>query len=231
MSPRHRQHGLLDDQVRERTRGSARTPLWLYAVVVVPVAVLLLAAALQNRVPVDWLLRDGMAVAFEEQTGAFYFGALSYLGIYVLATAGGAALLGALVLHADGPARRPTAALLAAGGGWTILIAVDDLLMIHEMGERFPGGELVIVAGYGAALLAYLVAFRHVLRRTDPGLLLLALAALGFSVAVDLVLDSLAAPVVLLEDGAKLLGVVAWSALQIRLAFRALRDDIDPGAR
>ena len=64
--------------------------------------------------------------------------------------------------------------------------------------------------------------FRDVIiRDLDVGLLLLAVGSLGISLVTDL----LVAPTqssVLVEDGAKLLGLVAWSAFGLRTALFAL---------
>ena len=104
----------------------------------------------------------------------------------------------------------------------TLVLALDDLLLLHEAAAFAPGAGVLVAAAYGLAFLRFIVRFRDVIiRDLDVGLLLLAVGSLG----VSLVTDVLVAPTqssVLVEDGAKLLGLVAWSAFGLRTALFAL---------
>ena len=102
------------------------------------------------------------------------------------------------------------------------MLVLDDLLLLHEAAAFAPWAGALVAAAYGLAFLRFVVRFRDViLRDLDVGLLLLAVGSLG----VSLVTDVLVAPTqssVLVEDGAKLLGLVAWSAFVLRTALFAL---------
>ena len=104
----------------------------------------------------------------------------------------------------------------------TLVLVLDDLLLLHEAAAFAPWAGALVAAAYGLAFLRFVVRFRDViLRDLDVGLLLLAVGSLG----VSLVTDLLVAPTqssVLVEDGAKLLGLVAWSAFGLRTALFAL---------
>ena len=104
----------------------------------------------------------------------------------------------------------------------TLVLVLDDLLLLHEAAAFAPWAGALVAAAYGLAFLRFVVRFRDViLRDLDVGLLLLAVGSLGLSLVTDL----LVAPTqssVLVEDGAKLLGLVAWSAFVLRTALFAL---------
>ena len=58
--------------------------------------------------------------------------------------------------------------------------------------------------------LAYLVLNARRLIRHEPWLLILSLSAFAFSVGIDQVFASIEPIYVVVEDGAKLIGIVAW---------------------
>ena len=115
----------------------------------------------------------------------------------------------------------------------TLVLVVDDLLLLHEAAAFAPLAGVLTAAAYGLAFLRFVVRFRDVIvRELDVGLLLLAVGAFGVSAVTDL----LVAPTqtsVFVEDGAKLLGLVAWSAFGLRttlFAFGQTRARADAGA-
>lgn len=211
------------------SRTLARTPPEVYLAVVLPVVVAIAATALQPWLPPSDLLRDSQVVAAAHAGSSPAYGLLSNVGIVVLALSGGAACIARLILR-GAPAPQPQ--LLTWTAVLSMVLVLDDLLLLHEAAAFALGAGALVAAGYGLAFLCFVVRFRDViLRDLDAGLLLLAVGALGVSVVTDLLVAPTQSSVVV-EDGAKLLGLVAWSAFVLRASFSALwhRRTADPGA-
>ncbi|MBM7505984.1 hypothetical protein ACFPER_02630 [Agromyces aurantiacus] len=199
--------------------GIARTPAPVYVAVIAPVVIAVIAAATQPWLRPTDLVRDSQAVAVAHGDANTAYGLLSNLGIVAIAIASGAALVGWLATRGRGEA-------LGAMLGWSaalgLVLALDDLLLLHETATLTPWAGATFVAAYGVGFLVYLARFQEVIReRLDPGLLLLAMAAFGGSAMVDLLLSPTQASV-LVEDGTKLLGIAAWSAFVVRASLTAL---------
>lgn len=195
-----------------------RTPAYVYVAVVAPVAIAVVAAATQPWLPPSHLLRDSQVVAGLHGDSSPAYGLLSNLGILALAVASGMALLGWLIARRTGDELGP---LLAWSFALGLVFVLDDLLLLHEAASGASWTGIAIAAGYGIAFLAYLARFRDVARRRlDGGMLLIAIAAFAGSAVVDLLVDPTQASV-LIEDGAKLLGIMAWSVFVARAAILA----------
>ncbi|WP_448811830.1 hypothetical protein [Agromyces bauzanensis] len=211
-------------------RARANTPATVYLAVVLPVVIALVAAAVQPWLPASDLLRDSQAVAAAHGDEHTAYGLLSNVGILVMALAAGAALVGWLVLRvtpvataAATPTPNPFRQLLAWSAVMSLVFVLDDLLLLHETAAFLPGIGVLFGAAYALLFLRYVVRFRTTIRdELDAGLLVLAVAALAASVLVDVVMEPTEWSV-LIEDGAKLLGIVAWSAFVLRAALTALR--------
>ena len=115
----------------------------------------------------------------------------------------------------------------------TAVLLVDDLYTLHKSATRINWrfNELVVFGLYGAMLLYFLVRFRARIMKTDYVPLLLAFAFLGVSFATDQLVGNQGdtSYAILVEDGAKLLGIVSWlvyfartcmQQVQSRLALR-----------
>ena len=207
----------------------SRTPPGVYLAVVVPVVVVIAATSLQPWLPPSDLLRDSQVVAAGHAGESPAYGLISNVGIVVVALSSGAAATGRLILHdAPGPERR----LLAWTAALSLVLVLDDLLLLHEAAAFMPWTAALVGGAYALAFLRFVIQFRDmIIRDLDVGLLLLAVGSLGVSVVTDV----LVAPTqssVLVEDGAKLLGLVAWSAFVLRTALFALghRRSAGPGA-
>ena len=197
----------------------SRTPPGVYLAVALPVVMVIAATALQPWLPPSDLLRDSQVVAAGHGGESPAYGLISNMGIVVVALSSGAAATGWLILH-DAPA--PERRLLAWIAALSLVLVLDDLLLLHEAAAFTPWAGALVGGAYGFAFLRFVMQFRDmILRDRDVGLLLLAVGSLG----VSLVTDVLMAPTqlsVLVEDGAKLLGLVAWSAFVLRTALFAL---------
>ena len=220
MSPSHPRPPV----VTRTMRALARTPRATYAAVVAPVALLLVAVALQPWLPPSHLLRDSQVVAIAHGNPHAAYGLVSNLGILVMALTSGAALLGWIALRAA-PGRMRS--LLGGAGLLSLAVVLDDLLLLHETFTFATWARLAFIVAYAGAFAWFLVRFRALIeQRLDLGLLVLAGAALGSSLLVDAALEATQLSV-LLEDGAKLLGFVAWSAFVVRAALVALGSRAD----
>jgi hypothetical protein len=197
----------------------SRTPPGVYLVVVLPVVVVMAATVLQPWLPPSDLLRDSQVVAARHSGASPAYGLISNVGIVILALSSGGAAIARVLLH---EARAPWPRLLLWIVALTLVLALDDLLLLHEAAAFAPGAGALVAAAYGLAFLRFILRFRDVIvRDLDVGLLLLAVGSFG----VSLVTDLLVAPTqssLLVEDGAKLLGLVAWSAFGLRTALIAL---------
>lgn len=196
----------------------SRTPPTVYLAVLFPVVVVMAATVLQPWLPPSDLLRDSQAVAAGQAGASPAYGLVSNVGIVVLTLSSGGAALGWLVLHeAPAPWRR----LLLWAAVLTLVLVLDNLLLLHEAAAFAPGSGVLVAAAYGLAFLRFVVRFRDaIVRDLDAGLLLLAVGSLGFSLVADLLVAPTQASV-LVEDGAKLLGLLAWSAFVLRTALLA----------
>ncbi|WP_159605400.1 hypothetical protein [Agromyces humi] len=198
----------------------ARTPPRVYASVVLPVAVLLAAAAVQPWLAPSDLMRDSQVIAARHDAASPAYGLVSNLGIVVLVLSSGAAATARLILR---DARAPWPGLLLWMAVLSLVLALDDLLLLHEAATFAPWTGAVVAAAYGFAFLRFVLAFRSlIVRGLDVGLLLLAVGSFGVSAATDLAVAATQASV-LVEDGAKLLGLVAWSAFVLRAVLAASR--------
>ncbi|MGR0218744.1 hypothetical protein [Agromyces sp. ZXT2-6] len=214
---------------RAFARAADRTPALAYAAAVVPVALVVVAVATQPWMPPTDLVRDSQAVAVLRGSANTVHGMVSNLGIVAMAAAAGAALLSAVATTHRGD-RLPR--VLAWGGGLTLAVALDDLLLLHEAATFAAWMPKLIVVAYAAAFGVYLWRFRvEILRHLDVGLLAIAMLALGTSALVDAFAEPATVASVLVEDGAKLLGFAAWSAFLIRGALIALRGGRASGSR
>ncbi len=196
----------------------AGTPAVVYVGVAAPVAVAVVAAATQPWLPPSDLTRDSQAVAAAYGATSPAYGLLSNLGVIVMAVACGMTLIGWLAArsHED-----PIASLLAWTSGLSLAFVLDDLLLLHESTAFGPWAPVGAAAAYAVAFVIFLARYQEQIRaRLDGGLLLLALAAFAVSATVD-VLASPTQATVLAEDGAKLLGIVAWSVFVGRAAVAA----------
>ncbi|WP_438853841.1 hypothetical protein [Agromyces sp. M3QZ16-3] len=199
-----------------------RTPPWLLAAIAAAVVIAMAVVVTQPwMVPTD-LVRDAQVVAAARGAASPAYGLVSNLGIVGMLLAAGAACA-ALALR---PRRQDVRRLLAWSLTLTLVVASDDLLLLHETAAFGPGSGLVLAAAYAVAFVAFAARFRElIVQRFDPALLAAMFAGLGTSAVVDVLVDPATRASVLVEDGAKLLGLLAWSAFVARAAFLTLRAD------
>lgn len=161
-----------------------------------------------------------------------YLGFLSHAGGLLWIAAAAVGLFVASVLPRDNDAR----VVLYLAGGIALIFGLDDVYMFHDfLAPKLLGIPEKIVYLLYAVMVIYLI---RVVRRR-PGmrghlLFMVALAAMGLSVGVD-VLDSrgwfpLPDPY-LLEDSLKIIGVVFWLGFLVVLATAVLAGSQSPDSR
>lgn len=190
---------------------------------VLAVAAFVLAAEVTDR-PLSDFTRDPTSAA----GASFLLGYASNLMVAVWLSGGIAALVAAAALAAAGD--RPGARPFWATGALTLVLTADDLFQLHEEALPYYLGlpQLLVIGAYGAATLAVGVAHRRWIAAHGWPLLALALALLGCSVLTDALEAEGSLVGRLLEDGAKLVGVTAWTAFLARAAVRTLGGRLRP---
>lgn len=188
----------------------------------------------QSFVSVGDITRDPAAIAEHPP----YFGALSNLSILLWSASAAVCFLSGALLkvlqpisqhtsrpisHAQVPAHRQlwltdAPAFFTTFAYLNALLCLDDTYLLHEaiLPNRLPVihiPEKVVVLMYAAALLAAIVRFWPLLKRTQLWLfglcLLLFLTAAGLDQVIPKRLE-FAETTFLVEDGCKLLGVFLW---------------------
>lgn len=181
-----------------------------------------LAAAIgQDVVEHEELLLDPVTVGGLP----WYTGLVSQLGVVCWAIAATVAGCGGFV--ASLVARRGAARFLISGGALGVLLLLDDLFQLHAvLLPRWLGiPKQAIVAGYGVAAAAWIIANRAELLRTRLHLLAASALAFGTSVGADVVGTGHGTWLVV-EDGGKLLGVLAWAGYFIATSADIVRSAV-----
>ncbi|QPC82007.1 hypothetical protein G4Y79_20305 [Phototrophicus methaneseepsis] len=219
--------------------------LWVY----IPIGIFFLILTFQRSVPVSMLIND----TTYEGGVPFYTGFISNLGILIWMSAAAICYFTYLLLRSypDHPARQ----FLLASSLLSFYLTVDDLFLLHDdVFLNYVGvSEPVVFTLYIVLVGIYFLSFRHLLRRSEYVLMLLAAIFFFISLAVDnlhellpgvytALGDATGNPIVvvdgvqkaatgtmsniryLLEDGAKFLGIVAWSLFFVRYCMVQIRD-------
>lgn len=186
------------------------------------------AAALTALAPIAELVTGGSIETMEllsdpaELTGApWYLGALSSITLLVWAAGAALHLVAGTALR--GRTGRLGAALLCLGA-ITVVLALDDLLLLHEIFFPWVLGtpEVVTFALYAVGIGGVvMVARRELMAQPEVGVLALALVALGASVVLDVVGPDLTLRRVV-EEGLKLLGALAWALFPAQVLVRSV---------
>lgn len=159
-------------------------------------------------------------------------GAVSNLGILLWAAPAAISLFAGAIARSNNGG--DAAGFLLASGGLSAFLCCDDFFQIHEdlMDRYFGIDEKVVYGALGIAVLTYLVRYRRLILSTHCSMLILAILLLGTSVAIDAVLEqwmhSLGHGRILIEDGAKLLGIAAWCSYYVRTSYDLVHPILTP---
>ncbi|WOD40011.1 hypothetical protein [Nodosilinea sp. E11] len=154
-------------------------------------------------IPPEALLRDPVMFL----GGEVYVGMASQFGIFLWAAAAAIPLFAGYLVGCHGESSK-LRNFLVASGFLSLLLGFDDVFMLHD--EVFPDSvEKIVYLVYASAVLAFLVRFQSIIRRTDY--LLLVMAFVFFAISIGL--DQLHLPDIngfFWEDSAKIVGIAAW---------------------
>ena len=178
---------------------------------------------LQERGPVEDLLLDPSVVG----RGLWYGGLVTSIGIMIWTVAAGASFGAAYISWLVG--RSAAATTMAAASGITALLLLDDVFLLHS--NVVPGmtglPKVTLVLVEGVLVVAWWSKFSREIVRMRWELLLAAGVGFATSVAVDQLADGEGVGPLLVEDGAKLLGILALAAWSVStagdLAFSIVR--------
>jgi hypothetical protein len=169
------------------------------------------AASLASNVPVAYFLRDPAGTLHVPN----YIGVVSGLGVLLWCSCAAVCMFSWAVLKKTGASGQWPAFFFSAGIVTTVLL-VDDFFMLHENASQiyWRFGEETVFALYGVMFVFFIARSWRAIASTE---FLVFVLACGF-MALSLVCDKLNGPYgdnvpamrLLIEDGAKLLGIVAW---------------------
>lgn len=165
-------------------------------------------------VPSEHLTRDPNAI-FDMP---LYIGFFSQVGIFFWAFAAAISLYSGALLAAE--ARHlVTKRFLYSAGLLSMLLGLDDAFLLHEQFFPFIGiPEKAVYAIYACLMLYFLYRFRERILETEYPLLAAALLLFATSVLLD-VIQPEGVDIFLIEDGAKLVGIMSWMAYFSHTAY------------
>ena len=167
---------------------------------------LLLAIAGSAGMSFGVFTQDPMALA----QGEPYFGLLSNVGILFWSAAATVCFFVASL--GQKIERQPSRHFFILSGLFTLLLLLDDLFLLHEaVLPRLLGiRQRYVLLIYLLLALLYLANYGKVILSSHPLLMAGALALFGLSLAEDLLALAPEGWHYLLEDGAKLFGIISW---------------------
>jgi len=199
---------------------------------------LLVALSASAVVLVVWLVTRMQDIPFRSVAadplvvadGPVYAGVLSNMGVLVWWTGASAAAILAPLLWREGD-RRAGRAVLALGAV-TVVLAVDDLFLLHEQfGPNVLGvAQDTILAGYALGVVIVLVALRRFIAASAWPVLAVALVAFSTSVVADVLAEEETGLHSVIEDGAKFVGIAAWTVFLVHAGWCRLRPADPPVA-
>lgn len=198
---RERSDGWRDDLPGQWTR--LRRLLLLVTLAVGGLLAVVAAVAVRHDLQMSTLMADPLAMA---GVLPIYTGIVSTMtGLVWSATAAVCLFTAALPSRTRSEER----SFLAAAGCLTALLLADDVFQVHDGFSRRAFGidEKLVYVGYALMAVSLLLRYLATIAGTDDLPLVIGLGAFAVSVAIDQVA---AFHPILLEDGAKLIGLAGW---------------------
>jgi hypothetical protein len=170
------------------------------------------------------LLHNFGGVEFDELTrdpvaflgGSVYTGFLSQVGILLWAAVSSICIFGSYCLPKIAQSSNIKNYLLASGL-ITLMLGLDDAFQIHEnLSTHFGIPEKLVFLCYIFFMCAYIFKFYSLISKTEHILLEIGFLFFSFSILLDTI-ESPAPIIYLLEDGAKLAGIVSFLSYYFRL--------------
>lgn len=195
----------------------------IYALALLPALTFFGLLYAQPWLPMASLVRDPVAIL----GGNFYHGLVSNLGVLLWCAAAAICLFRGAENWRAG--FRGCGGFLLSAGLLTLVLLLDDFFLAHEqILPRFGIPEKVALAFYPVAIVLYVWAYWRQILRADAALFLLSLAFFAVSSLIDVAFDhhfyetpaglEVSASVIL-EEGAKFVGIAAWAVFHIRAAW------------
>ncbi len=205
-------------------RGSATRVVTALTGLVVAGSILFFAVIkIQDKVDVGLITRDPQVTT----ESPWYLGAASMIGVVGWAIAAGILGFAAALAAID---ERPGLTTLALGTGafWSLLLSVDDLLLLHDdlLLRLLPDDRPILVA-YAIAFAVWLYWLAGEIPRAARLPLLVAITGFGLSATIDIVWHVDSDWRLVLEDGTKFLGIWSWVVFAASWSAIALRPDLE----
>ena len=183
---------------------------WRVISLILVISVVLLGAVLLlhywKGIPIGNLTRDPITVVRAPP----YTGFISQIGIFFWSASAAVCFLSAKVLSRLITVNLKIKCFLIVSGMLTLVLGIDDVFLLHEQFFPYFGvPEKAVLGSYAGFVLFYLVKFYSIILKTEFSLLAMALIFFGLSIILDL-LQPHSVYSFLLEDGAKLVGIVSW---------------------
>ena len=131
--------------------------------------------------------------------------------------------------------RNNFSSFLFYGGLLSLMLLCDDLFLFHESNDGlitafFNISQRAVFMIYGMLTIFYLAKFRHVILQSgDLGLLIISLILFFASITIDMGIIAYDFPSegkILLEDGAKFLGIISWFSYFLLVSWRSMLEAI-----
>ncbi len=198
----------------------------IYAFTVLPVLLLLSAVWYQPYIPLGELMRDCLLVAeVSKDCCHIYYGAVSNLGVLIWAGAAAILFFSAIVVGLLGADQhRGYLVQFVLAGILTTLLCVDDFFLVHDIVlPKLGFSEMLAYAVYAAFALLYVFTARNEILAARWPMFLISIFCLALSVKIDVFMNIDSDFRLLVEDGAKLMGIVAWFSFHAEAAACTLQ--------
>ena len=193
-------------------------PLMVTAIVSTLLLGAVLSLHLWKSVPIGEMTADPVTLG---KGLSVYSGFLSQVGILFWSAAASVCLFCGGVLRPSNVDNRFRRFLLLSGVV-TLVLALDDVFLLHEIVLPLFGiPQIVVLASYIVMMLADLFIFRRIILLTNYRVLVVSLSFFAISVALD-VIEPFEYYLIFFEDGAKLIGLVSWTAYFIAVGENAV---------
>lgn len=204
----------------------------IYAVTLVPVLFLLTVAWFQPFVPLGELMRDSLLVAEVSQDCChIYYGAISNVGVLLWASAAAVLIFSALVVVLiGGDQNRHHIIQFLLAGVLTMLLCIDDFFLVHDIIlPKLGFSETLAYVVYATIAAIYVWYARSEILAARWPMFLISVTCLALSVKIDVFFNTDNDFRLLVEDGAKLLGIAAWLSFHAEAAACTIQRLCDAG--
>ncbi len=200
--------------------------LFIYTGTFLPPVLLLTLAWYQPYIPLGELMRDSLLVAeVSDDCCHIYYGAISNLGVLLWASAAAILFFAALVVAlVAGRAHHHHIIRFTLAGVLTTLLCVDDFFLVHDIVlPKFGFSETLAYAVYAGFAAAYVLYARADILAARWPLFFVSVGCLALSVQIDVFYNIDDDFRLLVEDGAKLLGIAGWLSFHMEAAACTLQ--------